>query len=156
MFTVSSLVLLSLPPSKHRWISAVTVLSNMPKPDSQTTVLCGDRKGSVHVYHCTYEPSKAKEPSTYQEPVQSLRLHGPNGVTSIATHGGYVYTAGRDGCCRRFSLGTDGLLIEISKFKVCILCLMISLLRCILAPSQTLPSWKITCSLKSWEGGLTF
>lgn len=119
-FTVSSVASLSLPPSKHRWISAVTLLSTVLKSDSQTTILCGDRKGSVHVYHCTFEPSKAKGSSTYQEPVQSLRLHGPNGVTCIVTHGGYVYTAGRDGCCRRFTfgIGNDGLLIELSKFKV--------------------------------------
>ena len=122
MFTISGLASLSLPPSKHRWISAVTILSNMPKPDSHTAVtcICGDRKGSVHVYHCTLQASKAEESSAcmYQEPVQSLRLHGPNGVTSIVVHGGYVYIAGRDGCCRRFSLGTDGLLVELSKFKV--------------------------------------
>lgn len=120
VFTISSLVLLSLPPSKHRWISAVTILSNVPKPDSHTAVICGDRKGSVHVYHCMFEASKAKESPTYQEPVQSLRLHGPNGVTSIVVHGGCVYIAGRDGSCRRFCLGTDGLLVELSKFKVCI------------------------------------
>lgn len=118
VFTISSLASLSLPPSKHRWISAVTLLSSVPKTDSHTTVICGDRKGSVHVYHCMFETSKAEESPTYQEPVQSLRLHGPNGVTSIVVHGGYIYTAGRDGSCRRFSLGTDGLLVELSKFKV--------------------------------------
>lgn len=76
----------------------------------------------MHVYHCTFEASKAVEsPScVYQEPIQSLRLHGPNGVTSIVVHGGYVYIAGRNGYCRRFSLGTDGLLVELSKFKVCL------------------------------------
>ena len=123
MFTVYSMTSLSLPPSKHRWISAVTVLSNLHfhstiVSESQTAVVCGDRKGSVHMYHCTFEPSKAEEIFTYQEPVQSLRLHGPNGVTSIVIHGGYVYTAGRDGYCRKFSLESDGLLIELSKFKV--------------------------------------
>ena len=76
----------------------------------------------MHVYHSTLAASKAEEsPScVYQEPVQSLRLHGPNGVTSIVILGGYVYIAGRDGYYRRFSLGADGLLVELSKFKVCL------------------------------------
>lgn len=118
MLSTSGLASLSLPPSKHRWVSAVTVLSDVPTPDAHTTVICGDRKGSVHVYHCTFGASEAEESPTYQEPVQSLRLHGPNGVTSIVVHGGCIYTAGRDGSCRRFSLGMDGLLVQLSKFKV--------------------------------------
>ena len=123
MFTVSKMTSLSLPHSKHRWISTVTVLSSSNSHSAtvanpQTTVICGDRKGSVHVYHCIFEPSMAEEPSSYQEPVQSFRLHGPNGVTSIVAHGPYVYTAGRDGFCRKFSLGSDGFLTELSKFKV--------------------------------------
>ena len=124
--TVSRLASLSLPPSKHRWISAVNVLSKSSShspavaasPTTPTTVICGDRKGSLHVYHCVLKPLKAAESATYQDPVQSLRVHGPNGVTSIAAHGPYVFTAGRDGYCRKFSLGNDGLLMEISKFKV--------------------------------------
>ena len=122
-FTVFSMASLSLPPSKHRWISAVSILSTLPSSvgsSTQTAVICGDRKGTVHVYHCRLEHSQAEESSTsYMEPVLSLRLHGANGVTSIVIHRDCVYTAGRDGCCRRFSFGSDGFLNKLSLFKVC-------------------------------------
>lgn len=126
-FVVSRLTSLTLPPSKHRWISAVMFLSSALSSSSATrvdlhthVVLCGDRKGSVHVYHCTFESPQADDLplSSYEQPVQTLRLHGPNGVTSIVAHGPCVYTAGRDGYCRKFSFTSDGLLTELTKFKV--------------------------------------
>ena len=125
-FSVDSVSRLSLPPSKHRWLSAVAVLPyfnsnsavNAATPHSQTAIICGDRKGSVHVYHCVLQDTRVNGLPTYQEPVQTLRLHGANGVTSILVHGPYIYTAGRDGVCRKFSFGTDGLLTELSKLKV--------------------------------------
>lgn len=123
-FSVDSVSCLSLPPSKHRWVSAVTVLSNFNRPESAvdaatpTTIVCGDRKGSVHVYHSVLRDTKVNGLHTYQDPVQTLRLHGPNGVTSILAREPYIYTAGRDGVCRKFSFGADGLLMELSKFKV--------------------------------------
>ena len=140
-FTISSVARLSLPPSKHRWISAVTVLSDFDSGSAAasnslptTTIVCGDRKGSVHVYHCVLEDSIVDGPTTYQKPLQTLRLHGSMGVTSIVAHESYIYTAGRDGFCRKFSLGFDGLLTELSKFKVqrgvlvhcCILLMLLS------------------------------
>ena len=68
---VSKLACFSLPPSKHRWVSSVLVL-----PDNFNTsednasskhcdeelgprsycVICGDRKGSVHVYRSRLLP----------------------------------------------------------------------------------------------------
>ena len=68
---VSKLACFSLPPSKHRWVSSVLVL-----PDNFNTsednasskhsgeefgscsycVICGDRKGSVHVYRSKLLP----------------------------------------------------------------------------------------------------
>lgn len=125
-FSVDSVSRLSLPPSKHRWVSAIAVLSyfnsdsavDVAVPHSQTAIICGDRKGSVHVYHCVLQDVKVNGLPSYQEPVQTFRLHGPNGVTSILAHRPYIYTAGRDGVCRKFSFGTDGLLTELSKFKV--------------------------------------
>ena len=150
-FSVSYMTSLSLPPSKHRWISAVAIPSNLHchssiRSESQTAViLCGDRKGSLHMYHCTFEPSKAVESLTYQDPVQSLRLHGPNGVTSIVNHGGYIYTAGRDGYCRKFSFGSDGLLIELSKHKVH--CIIVGTCR---RPHSKAPSsYACTCTCRS-------
>ena len=66
---VEPLARLSLPPSKHRWVTAATLLPLMPtvspEPrDSETAaastttsiessscwLVCGDRKGSLHVY----------------------------------------------------------------------------------------------------------
>ena len=39
------------------------------------------------------------------EPVQSLwKIHGKNGVTDVMTHGGRVYSAGRDGHYRVYSI----------------------------------------------------
>ena len=45
-------------------------------------------------------------------------MHGPNGVTSVVHHNGCVFTTGRDGHCRQFSLNPDGSLTELTKFKV--------------------------------------
>lgn len=59
--TVHPLTHLSLPPSKHRWVSAATLLPSPPHTEDHSPlaepgspfcwVLCGDRKGSIHVYH---------------------------------------------------------------------------------------------------------
>lgn len=64
-FAVSKLACFSLPPSKHRWVSSVLVLpdnfntsednasSKHPGGELESCsycVICGDRKGSVHVY----------------------------------------------------------------------------------------------------------
>ena len=125
-FAATSVATLSLPPSKHRWLSAVAVCCKNLKLSSLSggvagaaVVLCGDRKGSLHVYHCTLEPSQTADSAvSCLEPVQSLRLHGPNGVTCIVAHGSHVYTAGRDGYCRRFAFEDNGLMTELTKFKV--------------------------------------
>lgn len=64
-FAVSKLACFSLPPSKHCWVSSVLVLPHNfnTSEDSASSkhrggelescshcVICGDRKGSVHVY----------------------------------------------------------------------------------------------------------
>ena len=58
--TAHPLAHLSLPPSKHRWVSAATLLPSPPPTESHTPlaesgssfcwVVCGDRKGSLHLY----------------------------------------------------------------------------------------------------------
>ena len=169
---VSKLASFSLPPSKHHWVSSVLVL-----PDNCNTsednasskhcgeksgsrsycVICGDRKGSVHLYRSkllpVQLPGQMQEKSSTDKvlfccffflfffvllqtrfcvkyfpiplypqclgPFQSLRgIHGPNGVTCVTSHNGSVFTAGRDGYCRQFSLDHSGGLTELTKFKV--------------------------------------
>lgn len=169
-FTATTVATLHLPPSKHRWISAVRVFKNLklssqsdgiPGASLRTVVLCGDRKGSLHVYHCALESTVADELATsYHQPVQSLRVHGPNGVTSIVAHRSHVYTAGRDGYCRKFALTCDGLLTELTKFKVHgLVCHGVSWML-VFMPCSQLKVWiglKSSCFIRmiSWCWGFT-
>ena len=44
------------------------------------------------------------------DPVQSLiGIHGRNGVTSICSNSGYIYTTGRDGYIRQYKLSGENL-----------------------------------------------
>lgn len=124
IFEASRLTTLTLPVSRHRWITTVSVLtqytcSDSPYPPSDSLpptplVLVGDRKGSLHLY---------KFEKGVHEPHQTLPgCHGPNGVTYSCTHGSAVYTCGRDGLCRKFQLcptrGGLGELRELTVLKV--------------------------------------
>lgn len=60
VFEVSVLYSFVLPPAKQRWVSAVVVLPNHGKEQSvgeatltieSCVVVCGDRKGSLHLFH---------------------------------------------------------------------------------------------------------
>ena len=116
------LVSLTLPVSKHRWLTTVSVLTRQSclHPSSADkhppAVLVGDRKGSVHLY--MLEGGMA-------EPHQTLHgLHGPNGVTYSCSHQSAVYTCGRDGLCRKFQFlySRDvGKLAELTVLKVSVL-----------------------------------
>lgn len=131
-FEVSKVGLFTLPPSKHRWISAVLVLNDNSNNTTGSTaatpycsskiVICGDRKGSVHLYRCTLDTiSNCKAEGVDDNaisPIQSIRVHGPNGVTCITVCCGYIYSAGRDGYCRQYNVNKDGHLSEVRKFKV--------------------------------------
>ena len=163
VFAVSKLASFSLPPSKHRWVSSVLVLQDT-NTDADTsmddtsikhnisggesgsqsyTVVCGDRKGSLHVYRSRLRPigqdesrsgkvtnTQSCQLATYHfhslplhsqclQPLQSLfGIHGPNGATCVTYHDGCVFTAGRDGYCRQFSLNHSRGLTELTKFKV--------------------------------------
>lgn len=102
---------MSLPPSKHRWLTTVTVL---PHSHSHAfSVLCGDRKGSIHLYRLSPGDPECREP--YQS---LLGVHGPNGVTYSCPHEDAIYTCGRNGLCRKFRLGEDGNMAELTRFKV--------------------------------------
>ena len=154
---VDPLVYLSLPPSKQRWVTTAILLHSPTLPldsvsfsndlttaDSTATedsslsphwLVCGDRKGSLHVYQIILS-TKSREVtmsravysttsiplyhlSQYVQPMQSLRgIHGSNGVTHIAVNEGHLVTCGRDGHCRSFSLHPHTGLMELTKFKV--------------------------------------
>lgn len=73
---VEPLVHLSLPLSKHRWVtSAIPLHSPIASVNSVNTtgsdppcwLVCGDRKGSLHVYqtNLTSQPSQAKEVTNF-------------------------------------------------------------------------------------------
>ena len=77
-------------------------------------IVCGDRRGSLHVYNVPTSDDGTKT----LEPVSSLYgLHGVNGVTSVVYAGGDIYSTGRDGHCRRLALEAGGHITEVSMFK---------------------------------------
>lgn len=138
------MAIFDLPPSKHRWIAAVLVLKDPPSTKAHTkTVVAqveassfatkseefififGDRKGRLHTYRCSLNPlpldqlDQSPSDLKYTAPIHSYPVHGPNGVTCITYHQGFVFSAGRNGYCMKYALSEDGGLIELSKFKVC-------------------------------------
>ncbi len=108
--TATPLATLELPPSKHRWVSAALHIAD----SAGDTLLLGDRKGSLHVYRVCL----ADQLSPCIKPTASYRVHGPNGVTCVKMSGGFVYSAGRNGRCRKYSRSKDGGLKELIDFKV--------------------------------------
>jgi hypothetical protein len=100
----------TLPVSKHRWLTTVSLLSySMLHPPS--LALCGDRKGSLHLYRVSKDMENSK-------PCQTLPgLHGPNGVTYSCLHENFIYTCGRNGLCWKFQLEDDKLML-LTTFKV--------------------------------------
>ncbi|XP_028403319.1 WD repeat-containing protein 6-like isoform X2 [Dendronephthya gigantea] len=98
-----------LPYCRQRWPNSVFLVDG----DSlcSTFLLCGDRRGSLHVFKATNENEAT-------DPKQSLiGIHGRNGVTSICRNSGYIYTTGRDGCIRQYTL-SEGELELLDKRKV--------------------------------------
>ena len=116
VLAVEKMARLSLPSSRHRWLSTVTVIEASPVPEGKLVVLGGDRRGSVHLY--LVDKGDVDSPSF---PLQSLHgIHGTNGVTYSCVHDGFIYTCGRNGECRKFELVIgDGIsLVEVLRFKV--------------------------------------
>ncbi|NXU59818.1 WDR6 protein, partial [Turnix velox] len=117
-----------LPPCKQRWHTCAIFLSH------GGLLLCGDRRGSLLLFSCSSSPERAvestsiasggsdsvdedsdselelscmshKEALTLSAPVSMLfGLHGKTGVTSVACHGDYIYSTGRDGVYRQLRL----------------------------------------------------
>lgn len=114
-----------LPPCKQRWHTCTAFL---PQGDF---LLCGDRRGSLMLFACETPldserekasgrgdlsnvglvmacngpgldfPIRGEGPHT-EGPVSLIfGLHGKTGVTSVACHGDFIYSTGRDGCYRQ-------------------------------------------------------
>ncbi len=102
----------TLPSSKHRWLTTVSILKT-PGSNSGDILLCGDRRGSLHLYQFSTDDF------TYRDPNQTLHgVHGSNGVTYSCFRNNVLYTCGRNGMCRKFVINDNGRLKELAKFKV--------------------------------------
>jgi len=102
-----------LPWSKHRWLSAVT------EEAMSHHLVVGDRKGSIHTYHLPADDRDCPQDDGQVEPSFTLKgIHGPNRVTHLCCNGGHVYSTGRDGFYRRYTMDQSGRLTELAKYKV--------------------------------------
>ncbi|NXN15733.1 WDR6 protein, partial [Indicator maculatus] len=131
-----------LPPCKQRWHTCATFLSQ------GGLLLCGDRRGSLLLFHCGSSPGRAVESTSTArggiEPVHEgsgskwelscllhkrhlpleapssvlFGLHGKTGVTSVTCHGGYIYSTGRDGVYRQLHLQAQQLEV-LRKHRPC-------------------------------------
>ncbi|CAG5127560.1 unnamed protein product [Candidula unifasciata] len=96
---------LSLPPSKHRWITAACSVPSSDKTCSfsHSFIVCGDKDGSVHLYGMADGSDCNSEPEL--KPLNSsVKVHGKAGVTFVCYRDGVVYTAGRDGFYREWKV----------------------------------------------------
>ena len=138
---VSSLFTLVLPHSKHRWITTAIMLSVERRGEEEEErkrgnvyhLVCGDRKGSIH-YYCVNDWKKEKNNPRqvmvlYITPSLTLSLslsqslfgvHGPNGVTQLLLFNDMLYSTGRDGYCRQYSIiKNEGMMLsELNRFHV--------------------------------------
>ncbi|XP_029644930.1 WD repeat-containing protein 6 [Octopus sinensis] len=107
MPTLAKLQEFCLPPCKHRWITAACLLPG----DLQ--MVCGDRNGSLYVYPF------GKSTDQLCHPEQRFpKLHGKAGVTDVCYHNNYLYTAGRDGRYRQYTVTEDGSLKLVNNNKI--------------------------------------
>ncbi|CAC5398690.1 unnamed protein product [Mytilus coruscus] len=90
----------TLPYCKQRWVSAVTLSTD------RKSLICGDRAGTVHVYRW------GEQINQYLDPVQSFwKIHGKTGVTDVCSADNTIYTAGRDGHYRQFTIYNGQLML---------------------------------------------
>ncbi|XP_071154129.1 tRNA (34-2'-O)-methyltransferase regulator WDR6-like [Mytilus edulis] len=91
--TMNLIQTFTLPSCKQRWVSAVTLSTD------RKSLICGDRAGTIHVYKW------GEQVKQYLDPVQSFwKIHGKTGVTDICSADDSIYTAGRDGHYRQFTI----------------------------------------------------
>lgn len=93
-----------LPRSRERWPTCATLVCR----DGKTFLLCGDRCGSLHLFHLQIPASKEHLPADYS----LSRLHGKLGSTSILEVGCLILSTGRDGIIRSISI--DSKLVRMS------------------------------------------
>ncbi|XP_072023406.1 tRNA (34-2'-O)-methyltransferase regulator WDR6-like, partial [Amphiura filiformis] len=94
-----------LPSARQHWATAVSVLAD-------EGILCGDRRGSLHVY--SYDSNTLGGSHSTGQSLQRLPpchslfgIHGKTGVTSVCLHDGMIYSTGRDGTYRQHILKRD-------------------------------------------------
>uniref|UniRef100_T1JG63 tRNA (34-2'-O)-methyltransferase regulator WDR6 n=1 Tax=Strigamia maritima TaxID=126957 RepID=T1JG63_STRMM len=94
-----------LPMCKQRWISTAAFIPQ------NSRIVCGDRDGNVHLFAYDGRCMTSEQPISV--PLQSLfGIHTLNGVAHVVHHNGRIYTAGRDGIVKIFSLKEGGLVEE--------------------------------------------
>ncbi|XP_041476881.1 WD repeat-containing protein 6-like [Lytechinus variegatus] len=86
----------TLPPCKQRWATSVTLYG-------EDRFICGDRRGSVHLYQCSHMQNDRPGP------VSSIPgIHGKAGTSFVCQYDGSVYSAGRDGTYRQYCITEQG------------------------------------------------
>uniref|UniRef100_A0ACB8EGS5 Uncharacterized protein n=1 Tax=Sphaerodactylus townsendi TaxID=933632 RepID=A0ACB8EGS5_9SAUR len=131
-----------LPPCKQRWHTCTTYLP------SGEFLLCGDRRGSLMLFGCRTPldleqdktsgrgnvgisgsamvcnglgldfPIRGEAPHGKGPVSLIFGLHRKTGVTSVACHGGFIYSTGRDGCYRQLQVLGEQLQV-LRKQKPC-------------------------------------
>ncbi|XP_075211583.1 tRNA (34-2'-O)-methyltransferase regulator WDR6 isoform X2 [Lycorma delicatula] len=97
---LSILSQLLLPASKERWLTSAVLCQH----SDYQTLICGDRCGSIHVFDLRDSDISGSK-QQLMEPVQTLnKIHGRLGVSCIYYFSNYVWSTGRDGYLRKFSL----------------------------------------------------
>jgi hypothetical protein len=93
-----------LPPCKHCWVTALTMVKVTIRVSETLVLVCGDRSGSVHLYCVSmaglhdYTPLKSFP-----------GLHGKHGVSHICSNGSHVYSVGRNGVFAQYVFSDDQL-----------------------------------------------
>eukprot|EP00795_Rhopilema_esculentum_P011998 gene11998-2581_t len=110
--------LFELPYCRQRWLAAATLVSQKDhEPQLQICLIVGDRRGSIHVFDVE---DGANEAAQAIGPKQTLlSMHGKNGVTGIYAGKDWVFSTGRDGFYRKYSVNGNGTLDILERKKVC-------------------------------------
>ncbi|GFR79552.1 WD repeat-containing protein 6-like, partial [Elysia marginata] len=108
---------LSLPASRHCWITGACLVSSFIESKMESYLVCGDKNGSVFLYPLVDERCPTNS-VTDVEPLQSFyRIHGKTGVTSVCEKGESIFTTGRDGFYREWKM-QEGVLVQLHGYKV--------------------------------------
>lgn len=93
--------------SKQRFLIAACLYGNI----NEGVIICADKAGSLYTY--------ALKSDIKKKPLQTLsRVHGKNGITGVQVHKSSVYTTGRDGYYRKFSISDTQHLTLDNEYRV--------------------------------------